>query len=360
MLERWRDGLRRRLRRARASARARRASSSRPRAGSTGCSARLAQIDLEPNAGDFRLLDRRALDALLLDARAQPLPARDDRLGRLHADRGRRTSATPRYAGETKYTLRKMLRFALRRDLVVLARAAAGGDGARVHLLGARLPRASRSRSRSAIAGEFVPGVTTVAARRAAARRDPADHGRDHRRVRRAHLRRGQAAAAVRRRRVAGVIDRRRRRRRTSPTSSRPCGSRSSAPASPASSPRTGWPQAGTTCDVYERWPGLGGQAATLDVGDGHAARALLPPPVHHRPPHRRRSTRSSGCGDEIEWLPVERRRSSRDGRVVAVHGAARPAALHAAVAARAACGWASRSLLLQRRAARRRARSSR
>jgi protoporphyrinogen oxidase len=27
---------------------------------------------------------------------------------------------------------------------------------------------------------------------------------------------------------------------------------------------------AGHACDVYERWPGLGGQAATLDVGDGH------------------------------------------------------------------------------------------
>ena len=26
---------------------------------------------------------------------------------------------------------------------------------------------------------------------------------------------------------------------------------------------------AGHVCDVYERWPGLGGQAATLDVGGG-------------------------------------------------------------------------------------------
>src|SRR6476620_6391732 len=25
----------------------------------------------------------------------------------------------------------------------------------------------------------------------------------------------------------------------------------------------------GHTCDVYERWPGLGGQVATLDVGAG-------------------------------------------------------------------------------------------
>ena len=28
--------------------------------------------------------------------------------------------------------------------------------------------------------------------------------------------------------------------------------------------------EAGHTCDVYERWPGLGGQAATIDVGGGH------------------------------------------------------------------------------------------
>ena len=27
--------------------------------------------------------------------------------------------------------------------------------------------------------------------------------------------------------------------------------------------------EAGVECDVYERWPGLGGQAATMEVGDG-------------------------------------------------------------------------------------------
>jgi protoporphyrinogen oxidase len=34
----------------------------------------------------------------------------------------------------------------------------------------------------------------------------------------------------------------------------------------------------GHVCDVYERWPGLGGQVATLDVGDGH----LLERYYHH------------------------------------------------------------------------------
>jgi len=36
--------------------------------------------------------------------------------------------------------------------------------------------------------------------------------------------------------------------------------------------------QAGHVCDVYERWPGLGGQAATVDVGGGH----LLERYYHH------------------------------------------------------------------------------
>ena len=35
---------------------------------------------------------------------------------------------------------------------------------------------------------------------------------------------------------------------------------------------------AGHSCDVYERWPGLGGQVASLDVGDGH----LLERYYHH------------------------------------------------------------------------------
>ena len=36
--------------------------------------------------------------------------------------------------------------------------------------------------------------------------------------------------------------------------------------------------QEGHVCDVYERWPGLGGQAATLDVGGGD----LLERYYHH------------------------------------------------------------------------------
>ncbi len=60
----------------------------------------------------------------------------------------------------------------------------------------------------------------------------------------------------------------------------------------------------GHDCDVYERWPGLGGQVATLDLGDG----TLLERYYHHlsrATPTSLRSTTSSAW--PIEWLPVER-----------------------------------------------------
>jgi polyisoprenyl-phosphate glycosyltransferase len=77
-----------------------------------GLMGRLAQIDLEPNAGDFRLFDRAPLDALLrMRERSRFLRGMTSWVGFSHAiveyDRDART------AGETKYPLRKMLRFAL-------------------------------------------------------------------------------------------------------------------------------------------------------------------------------------------------------------------------------------------------------
>jgi len=73
---------------------------------------RLAQIDLEPDAGDFRLIDRRPLDALLrLRERSRFLRGMSSWVGFSRAvveyDRDART------AGQTKYPLGKMLRFAL-------------------------------------------------------------------------------------------------------------------------------------------------------------------------------------------------------------------------------------------------------
>jgi glycosyltransferase involved in cell wall biosynthesis len=73
---------------------------------------RLAQIDLGHNAGDFRLLDRRALDALLA------MRERHRFLRGMTVWVGFTQAAVPyardaRSAGQTKYTLAKMLRFSL-------------------------------------------------------------------------------------------------------------------------------------------------------------------------------------------------------------------------------------------------------
>jgi polyisoprenyl-phosphate glycosyltransferase len=71
---------------------------------------RLAQIDLTADAGDFRLMDRRALDVLL------EMPERNRFLRGMSVWVGFTQTAVPfvrepRGAGETKYTLRRMLRF---------------------------------------------------------------------------------------------------------------------------------------------------------------------------------------------------------------------------------------------------------
>jgi polyisoprenyl-phosphate glycosyltransferase len=73
---------------------------------------KLAQVDLQHNSGDFRLLDRRALDALL------SMRERSRFLRGMTVWVGYRQAAVPykrdaRYAGETKYTVTKMLRFSL-------------------------------------------------------------------------------------------------------------------------------------------------------------------------------------------------------------------------------------------------------
>jgi dolichol-phosphate mannosyltransferase len=73
---------------------------------------KLAQVDLEPNSGDFRLLDRRALDALLsMTERSRFLRGMTVWVGFSQTAVSYEREA--RTAGETKYTLRKMLRFSL-------------------------------------------------------------------------------------------------------------------------------------------------------------------------------------------------------------------------------------------------------
>jgi dolichol-phosphate mannosyltransferase len=73
---------------------------------------KLAQVDLEPNSGDFRLLDRRALDALLsMTERSRFLRGMTVWVGFSQTAVSYERDA--RHAGETKYTLRRMLRFSL-------------------------------------------------------------------------------------------------------------------------------------------------------------------------------------------------------------------------------------------------------
>ncbi len=73
---------------------------------------KLAQVNLEPNSGDFRLLDRRALDALLaMTERSRFLRGMTVWVGFNQTAVSYERDA--RHAGETKYTLRKMLRFSL-------------------------------------------------------------------------------------------------------------------------------------------------------------------------------------------------------------------------------------------------------
>jgi dolichol-phosphate mannosyltransferase len=73
---------------------------------------KLAQVELEHNSGDFRLLDRQALDALLsMRERNRFLRGMTVWVGYTQAAVPYKRD--PRYAGETKYTLSRMLKFSL-------------------------------------------------------------------------------------------------------------------------------------------------------------------------------------------------------------------------------------------------------
>lgn len=121
---------------------------------------RLAQIDLAQNAGDFRLLDRTALDALTsMRERNRFIRGMTVWVGfdqaAIYYDRD------ARYAGETKFSPRRMVRFSL--DAIssfshvpLQAATILGFLFSFVAFLG--IPVAIGFR----IAGEFVPGVTTV------------------------------------------------------------------------------------------------------------------------------------------------------------------------------------------------------
>jgi dolichol-phosphate mannosyltransferase len=121
---------------------------------------RLAQIELTRNSGDFRLLDRRALDAL------NSMRERNRFLRGMSVWVGFTQTAVPyerdpRRAGETKYTPSKMLRFSLDAisafsHMPLQLATLAGFVVAIIAFLG--IPVAIGLR----IAGEYVSGITTV------------------------------------------------------------------------------------------------------------------------------------------------------------------------------------------------------
>ena len=121
---------------------------------------RVAQIEVEQNAGDFRLLSRRALDALLA------MPERNRYIRGMTAWVGFTQTSVPyqraaRHAGETKFSFFRMLRFSFDAvtsfSYVPLQLATLlGFVFSAVAFLG--IPVAIGFR----IAGEFVPGITTT------------------------------------------------------------------------------------------------------------------------------------------------------------------------------------------------------
>ena len=121
---------------------------------------RMSQLEMQENAGDFRLLDRNALDALLcMRERNRYLRGMTVWVGFTQA--AVRYRRDPRFAGETKFSVRKMVRFSL--DAVasfshfpLQLATVVGFLCAGAAFLSIPVAIAMR------IAGEFVPGITTV------------------------------------------------------------------------------------------------------------------------------------------------------------------------------------------------------
>ena len=121
---------------------------------------KLAQVDLHPNSADFRLVDRRVLDALLqMPERNRFLRGMTSWLG--FEQVGVEYERDVRAAGETKYRLTNLIRFSL--DAIV-------GFSHRPLQLATLMGFVVSALAFMAIpvaiglkiAGEFVPGITTV------------------------------------------------------------------------------------------------------------------------------------------------------------------------------------------------------
>jgi dolichol-phosphate mannosyltransferase len=121
---------------------------------------RVADVPLVANAGDFRLLDRRALDALLT------MRERNRYLRGMTTWVGFTQTALPyvreaRHAGETKYPIRKMVHFALDAiasfsNVPLQLATVAGFTFAAMAFLAIPVAVAFR------VFGQFLPGITTT------------------------------------------------------------------------------------------------------------------------------------------------------------------------------------------------------
>ena len=210
-------GRRRRLRGAQA-ARGRDRLQARHRlAGSTSCSTSSPRSTSSPTPATSACSTAGALDALLsMTERSRFLRGMTVWVGFTQTAVSYQRDA--RHAGETKYTLRKMLRFSL--DAIASFSHLPLQLATYVGLLSAgvafiAIPVVDRAAPRRLLPA----GLRLDHDRDPAARRHPADRARRDRRVRRADLRRGQAPAAVHRARGAQPPERRhgrtgRRRRR--------------------------------------------------------------------------------------------------------------------------------------------------
>ena len=122
--------------------------------------ARLTELDVPQNAGDFRLLDRRALDVLLaMPERRRFIRGMSAWIG--FEQRGLPYNRDARYAGQTKYSLRNLMRFSL--DAIAsfshVPLQLSMGLGFAVSALALfGLPLVIVAR----LAGAYVPGVSTL------------------------------------------------------------------------------------------------------------------------------------------------------------------------------------------------------
>ena len=264
---------------------------------------RLAQVELEPNAGDFRLFDRAPARRAAAAARALALPARDElwvgfrrdvveydraargagetstRSGACCASRSTasRRSRTSRCSSRRSPASLCALAALLGLPLTIVARYSGIYERGVPSLLFVVLLIGGIQLLALGMIGEYLGRIYDEVKQRplyvvSRARNLDRDDGAAAALAGRRAPRRGMRVAVIGAG-VAGLV----------------CAYRLT--------------QEGHAADVYERWPGLGGQAATIDVGGGH----LLERYYHHlftSDRHIAELYEELGMPDELEWRP--------------------------------------------------------